>query len=84
VGGDIEDSWIKFNHVKCLKDWTTMACHVYNRKYCMVLIIACCTMQSEDVVAQIIFGKNFNCTMTENRIFHVNYKRFMADSTQAN
>jgi hypothetical protein len=29
VGGDMENSWIMFDHVKRLKDWTTMVCHVY-------------------------------------------------------
>jgi hypothetical protein len=30
VGGDMETSWIMFDHVKRLKDWTTMVCHVYD------------------------------------------------------
>ena len=35
-----------FNHMKCLKDWTTMAYHMYDIKYCKVLTIVCCDMQS--------------------------------------
>ena len=27
----MENSWIMFDHVKRLKDWTTLACHVYDR-----------------------------------------------------
>ena len=57
VGGGMENSWITFEHVKRLKDWTTFACHVYNNKYCKVLTIACCDMQSEDGIAQTLFGK---------------------------
>ena len=44
VGGDMENSWIMFDHVKRLKDWTTLACHVYDSKYCKMLTIACCDM----------------------------------------
>jgi hypothetical protein len=48
VGGNMENSWIIFDHVKYLKYWRTMACHVYNSQCCKVLTIACCDMQSED------------------------------------
>lgn len=52
--GDIENSktWIMLDHVKHLKDWMTIACHVYNTKYCEVLTIVCCDMQTKDSVAQ--------------------------------
>ena len=30
VGGDLQNAWMMFGHVKCVKDWTTMACHVYD------------------------------------------------------
>jgi len=26
-GGDLQNGWMMFNH---MKDWTTMACHVYD------------------------------------------------------
>lgn len=29
VGRDMENSWIMFNHVKYVTDWTTLACHMY-------------------------------------------------------
>jgi hypothetical protein len=41
-----------FNHVKRVKKWTTMACHVYNSIYYRVMTIAVCDMQSEDAAAQ--------------------------------
>jgi hypothetical protein len=51
----MKNLWIMFDHVKCLKDWTTLACYVYDSKYCTVLTIACCDMQSEDGIAQTLF-----------------------------
>ena len=54
----MENSWIVFDHVKYLQDWTTMVCHVYDNKYCKVLTIASCDIQSEDARAHIIFGGN--------------------------
>jgi hypothetical protein len=48
VGGDMENSWIIFDYVKCLKDSTTVVCHVYDSRHCKVSTIACCNMQSED------------------------------------
>ena len=84
VGGDMENSWIMFDHVKRLKDWTTMACHVYDSRYCKVLTIACCDMQSEDGAAQTLFWENLNVVMAENGVPKTNFKGFMADSAQAN
>jgi hypothetical protein len=40
-----------FDHVKRVKKWTTMACHVYDSTYCHVMTITVCDMQLEDVVA---------------------------------
>jgi hypothetical protein len=41
-----------FDHVKRIKNWTKMACHVYDSTYCCVMTIAVCDMQLEDAVAQ--------------------------------
>lgn len=38
VRGNIEKSCKMFDHVKWLKNWTTLACHVYNSKYYKVLM----------------------------------------------
>jgi len=27
--GDLQNTWIMFDHVKCVASWTTMAHHVY-------------------------------------------------------
>jgi hypothetical protein len=50
-GGDLEYAWIIFDHVKRVKNWTIMACHVYDSVYCRVMTIAVCDMQSEDAAA---------------------------------
>jgi hypothetical protein len=59
-GGDLEYVWIMFDHVKRVKNWTTMACHIYNSAYCRVMTIAVCDMQSEDAAAQMVLWKNLN------------------------
>ena len=83
-GGDMENSWIMFDHVKRLKDWTTLACHVYDSKYCKVLTITCCDMQYEDDATQTLFWENLNIVMAENEVSTVNFKVLMADNVQAN
>jgi hypothetical protein len=50
-GGDLEHAWIMFDHVKRIKNWTTMACHVYDSAYCRVMTIVLCDIQSEDAAA---------------------------------
>ena len=73
VEGDMENSWVMFDHVKRLKDWTTLACHVYASKYRKVFTIA-----------QTFFWKNLNSVMIENGVSNVNFKGFMADIAEAN
>ena len=84
VGGDMDNSWIMFDHIKRLKNWTTIACHVYDSRYCKVLTIVCCDMQSEDGLVQILFWKNLNSVMAKNGVPNVNFKGFITDSVQAN
>ena len=84
AGGDFECAWMMFNHVKRVKEWTTMACHVYDTLYCKVMTIAVCDMQSEDCTAQIIFWRNLNSVVLRNGLDSIQFKGFMADSAQAN
>jgi hypothetical protein len=84
AGGDLENAWIMFDHVKRVRSWTTMACHVYDSTYCRVMTIAVCDMQSEDVAAQSVVWKNLNAVMAGHGVHDVNFKGFMADSAQAN
>jgi hypothetical protein len=44
LGGDLQNRWLMFDHVKHVQEWTTMACHVYNSVYCKVLTIVICNM----------------------------------------
>jgi hypothetical protein len=83
-GGDLQDSWIMFDHVRRVKDWSTMACHVYDSRYCRVMTIALCDMQSEDATAQTLFWENLNSVMEDNGHPKPNFKGFMADSAGAN
>jgi hypothetical protein len=53
-GGDLKNAWLMFDHVKRVKKWTTMACHVYDATYCKVMTIAVCDMQLEDTKVQCI------------------------------
>jgi hypothetical protein len=53
-GGDLEEAWIIFDHVKHVKQWTSMACHIYDSAYCRVMTISVCDMQSEDAAAQMV------------------------------
>jgi hypothetical protein len=73
-----------FDHVKRVKNWTTMACHVYDSAYYRVMTIAVCDMQSEDGAAQMVLWKNLNDVMARQGIPEPKFKGFMADSAQAN
>ena len=83
LGGDLQDTWMMFDHVKCVKKWKTMACHVYNSTYCRVLTIAICDMQSKDATAQSVLWKNFNVVLMRYGIPEPKFKGFMVDGTQA-
>jgi hypothetical protein len=78
--GDLEDTWIMFDHVKCVKHWTTMACHIHDSAYCRVIMIAVCDMQSEDIATQMVLWKNLNDVMARHSIPEPKFKGFMADS----
>jgi hypothetical protein len=83
-GRNLEHSWIMFDHVKRVKNWTTMACHVYNSTYCRVMTIVVCDMHSEDAAAQMVLWKNLNDVMARHGGPEPKFKGFMADSAQAN
>jgi hypothetical protein len=83
-GGDLEHAWIMFDHVKRVKNWTTMACHVYDSAYCRVMTIAVCDMQSEDAAAQMVLWKNLNDVMVRHGVPEPKFKGFMADSAKEN
>ena len=84
VKGDMENSWIMFDHVKRVKDWKTIACYVYDSRYCKVLTIVCNDMQFEDGTTQTLFWKNLNIIMAKNGVSKVNFKGSMTDNAQVN
>jgi hypothetical protein len=82
LGGDLQDAWIMFDHVKRVKRYTTFACHVYDSCYCKVMTIALCDMMSETHDAQAYLWHGLNGVMVEHGVHNVNFKGFMADSAQ--
>ena len=80
LGRDLEHAWIMFDHVKHVKNWTTMACHVYDSAYCRVMIIVVCDIQSEDVAAQMVLWKNLNDVIVRHGVPSSKFKGFMTDS----
>jgi len=80
ASGDLDNAWIMFDHVKRVKAWTTMACHVYDNSYCRVMTIALCDMQLEDVAAQCVLWRNLNAIMARHGVTNTNFKGFMGDN----
>jgi hypothetical protein len=83
-GGDLQNEWVKFDHVKRVKDWKTFGVHVYDPEYRKVMTIAVCDMQSERADAQ---ERVWLCMLTileKHGLTNVNFKGFMCDSAQAN
>jgi hypothetical protein len=83
-GGDLKNTWFMFDHVKRVKEWTTMVCHVYDAAYCKVMTKAVCDMQLEDTKVQCIMWRELNDLMAKNNVKNTNFKGFMVDSAQAN
>ena len=54
-GGDLQNCFVMFNHVKRVKSWTTIACHVYDSTYCKVMTIVVCDMQTKGIEGGLIF-----------------------------
>jgi hypothetical protein len=44
LNGDLQNCWLMFDHVNHVKEWTTMACHVYDSMCCKVFTIVICDM----------------------------------------
>jgi hypothetical protein len=84
LGGDLENEWVMFDHVKRVKDWTTMGIHVYDLDYRKVMTIVVCDMQSETADAQERVWLSVLNVLDKNGVANVNFKGFMCDSAQAN
>jgi hypothetical protein len=84
LGGDLENEWVMFDHVKRVKDWTTLGVHVYDPEYRKVMTIAVCDMQSEKSDAQERVWLSMLTVLEKHGIININFKGFMCDSAQAN
>jgi hypothetical protein len=84
LGGDLENYWMMFDHVKGVQGWTTMACHVYDPIYCKITFIAICDMQSKDTKAQYILWRRLNAIILKKGVTNPNFQGFMVDNAQAN
>jgi len=58
--GDLDNSWIMFDHVKQVISWKMMAYHVYDSRYCKVMTITICDMQTKNTKAQQIMWTKLN------------------------
>jgi hypothetical protein len=83
-GGDLQNSWCMFDHVKRVKGWTLMAAHVYDPEFCQVQTICVCDMMSEDARSQEQMWRSLNSVMARHGISSLNFKGFMVDNTMAN
>ena len=81
---DLQDSWLMFDHIKRVNNWTTTACHAYDSQCCRVMTVAVCDMQFEDCEAQCVMWRCLNKVMARYGLSIVNFKGFMADSAGAN
>jgi hypothetical protein len=72
--------WLIFDHVKCVQEWTTMVCHLYDVVYCKVMTIVVCDMHSKDKKVQCIMWRELNKLMRQKDVKNSNFKGFMADS----
>lgn len=83
VGGDMQNQWIVFEHVKWLKEWQTMVCRIYDIKCFEVLAIACCNMPFENGATQTLFWENLNVVRVENGVPNANLKVFMSNNAHS-
>lgn len=83
-GGELSDCWICFDFVKRMRDWTTMACHVYNPYVQEMQTIAIGDFKVEDTEAQTLFWTLLNNVMKKEGYKKPEFKGFMADEAQAN
>jgi hypothetical protein len=84
LGEDLQNTWIMFDHVRCVASWTTMACHVYDHAYCKMMTNAICDMYSKNIKVQQIMWTKLNETILKHRSAKLNFKGFMVNNTQAN
>lgn len=83
-GGELGNCWLCFDFVKRMRDWTTMACHVYNPHIQEMQTIAIGDFKVEDTQAQALFWSLLNKVVEKEGYKKPKFKGFMADEAQAN
>lgn len=58
LGGDFQNVWLMFDHVKRVEEWTTMVCHIQDPIYYKVFTIAIYNMQFESMKHNVSCGQN--------------------------
>lgn len=84
VGGDLQDVWVMFDHIKHLKRYTTFTCHVHDSHYCKTMTIVICDMMSKIHDAQAYLWHGLNNAIPKHGVHNVNSKGFMANNAQTN
>ena len=79
LGGDLENEWVMFDHVKRMKDWTIFGIHVYDPDCCSIMTIVVCNMQSKKADAQERVWLSLYAIMEKHGMANVNFKGFMGD-----
>ena len=74
LGGDLENEWVMFDHVKRVKEWTTFGVHVHDPNYCSVMTIAACNTQSERADAQECFQMSLLIVTEKHGMSNINLR----------
>jgi hypothetical protein len=53
--GNLKTSWVMFDHIKKMHDWTTMGAYVYDPFGCCLMTIALYVMKAEDLKSKNLF-----------------------------
>jgi hypothetical protein len=57
---NLQGTWVAFNHVKCIHNWTTIITHVYDSCMRSMQIIAICNMKGKDKESIMLFWTMLN------------------------
>ena len=83
-GGNLQEMWVRFDHVHRVPGWPTMSAHVYDPFMRELLTIATCEFRVEDRCAQIEFWKMLNTVVQQSGFPIPEFRGFMADEANAN
>ena len=84
TGWDLAHQFIMFDHVKHIKNWTTLGAHMYDPIHCKIMTICVCDMKSETAEHQKQMWRSLLLVMERHGYKKIEFAGFMADSVQAN